>query len=107
MTLPEFLADGAREAGRPGVPQPWRRFAESVTLILRVHNTYAVIYPDAVITSDSNACTGCGFDNREETMCPDVEDCPVLRALAWAWRDNPQWQPTWIPEGAWDDDETS
>ena len=102
MLITEFLAARVEECKLPGMgfARIHSLTGEAVALILREHNTPAVLYPsEPRWAPEDQRCSGCGFNNAEESMCENVNDCPVLRALAWVWQDHPGWNPAWKPEG--------
>lgn len=41
------------------------------------------------------ACTGCGFTADGTPRTPMVDQCPTLRALAWAHFNHPEWRVHW------------
>ncbi len=100
MLVTEFLAARVKDQEQPGMgfARIYSSLCESVTLILREHNTWAALYPSSPLGSPSD-CLGCGFNAMEDRNCENVNECPVLRALAWVWRDRPDWDPIWKPEG--------
>lgn len=50
--------------------------------LLKLHNVPAVVDPDSGARPDDRSCVGCGFNNQEEPMVDDVNDCPTLHAVA-------------------------
>lgn len=69
--------------------------------LLAVHLTRAQREPDAPlhVKADSAyrdpACLGCGLDPIGLDMTGDIEECPVLLAVASVWSDHPDYLTEW------------
>ena len=51
--------------------------------------------PDWRLGMEEPACYGCGASFQEEYMVDDVNDCPVLRALASVWAGHKSFRAEW------------
>lgn len=49
---------------------------------------------------DRGACKGCNFGNDRERLVTDINNCPVLRALAHIYRHRPGYDQLWGPSVA-------
>ncbi len=65
-------------------------------MILRMHNVWSEVYPDQPDDADRR-CVGCGFNGIEEEITPDIDDCPVLRALALPYYSHRDYRKEWRP----------
>lgn len=78
---------------------------EAKRRILRIHNTPAVVSPklaalglrEGEAPEDDRSCMGCGLDEMDEPITADVNQCPILRALALPYADHPDYQEQWRP----------
>ncbi|MGW6455521.1 DUF6221 family protein [Streptomyces sp. NPDC055078] len=69
--------------------------------ILRLHNIPAVVSPkmaalglrEGEAPEDDRRCVGCGLDMMDEPITADINECPILRALALPYADHPEWRP--------------
>jgi hypothetical protein len=68
--------------------------------IMAIHTVPLEAFAGSVIPGDPDdrRCVGCGFGSTEEPMVEDIDDCPVLRALALPYRAHPGYRPEWAPE---------
>jgi hypothetical protein len=73
------------------------REVEAKRAILKVHNTWSVVDPEAHYLAEERSCVGCGLDVAGDRMTQDVNKCPVLRALALPHADHPDYREEWRP----------
>jgi hypothetical protein len=73
------------------------REVEAKRQILRKHNVPSVVTPGFGTREDDRRCVGCGFGSDEEPLAPDVDDCPILRALAAVYANHPDYRTEWAP----------
>lgn len=68
--------------------------------VLGEHNVYSVARaedPLAKYHQSDRACVGCGSDRQEDWLVEDINDCPILRALATIYFDHPDYRQEWTP----------
>jgi hypothetical protein len=71
--------------------------------ILLLHNIPAVVSPkmaalglrEGEAPEDDRRCAGCGLDNTDDPITPDVNECPILRALALPYAGHPDYRAEW------------
>jgi hypothetical protein len=74
--------------------------------ILLLHNIPAVVSPkmaafglrDGEAPEDDRRCAGCGLDDMDDPITPDVSECPILRALALPYADHPGYRAEWATQ---------
>lgn len=76
MNLRDQLKVAIGEAGDTATREFERRITAAHLKILDIHKT---------LYEDSTGCHGCGMSAWEDENIPDVNDCPVLLALAEAY----------------------
>lgn len=87
----EFLlarAEAAR-AGQYTTRDP--HLADSLMAVLAVHSAR---------DDQDPSCAGCGFDVEGTPRVSLVDQCPTLRALAWAHFSHPEWRKHWTLDAA-------
>lgn len=73
--------------------------------ILGMHNIPAVVSPkmaalglrEGEAPEDDRRCAGCGLDQMDDPITPDVSECPILRALALPYASHPDYRDEWRP----------
>lgn len=73
--------------------------------IIGMHNIPAVVSPkmaalglrEGESPEDDRRCAGCGLDQMDDPITPDVSECPILRALALPYADHPDYRDEWRP----------
>lgn len=81
------------DVGRPVIAPAKERAqdAEALRLVLEVHK------PDFFLGPDRDPpCPGCGLA-QDDYVTQHIDDCPTLRALAWRFREFPDWSDAWTP----------
>ncbi|THA82739.1 DUF6221 family protein [Streptomyces sp. A0592] len=97
----ETTADGLHIARH----DPARVLAEvdAKRRILLLHNIPAVVSPkmaalglrEGEAPEDDRRCAGCGLDNMDDPITPDVNACPILRALALPYAGHDDFKEEW------------
>lgn len=60
----------------------------------------AVLAQHTANSAEQPWCRGCGLDYIGEPCTPLVDQCPTLRALAWAYFGHPDWRKHWTLDAA-------
>lgn len=66
--------------------------------IMEIHGRRADLFPSLAGGSFDNCCDGCGYEGIcDDPVTEDINDCPILRALALPYADRPGYRDEWRP----------